>query len=223
MSPNPSQLQKAFLETESGARIDCMFNPSKFSFTTSNRWESDKVPGLASPSMRYAGGDGGTFDLSLVFDTTGTGAAVTTLTNKLLVLMKVDETLAGYDAARNNGRPAWVKFHWGTEIHTYKAIIKTMSISYTYFASDGKPLRANVDMSLEQFEPDANWARQNPTSGTPHPNRTHQVRVGDTLDRVAAKYYGDSTKWRMIADANGIRDPLAIRPGQLIAIPERVV
>ena len=72
MSPNPSQLQKAFLETESGARIDCMFNPSKFSFTTSNRWESDKVPGLASPSMRYAGGDGGTFDLSLVFDTTGT-------------------------------------------------------------------------------------------------------------------------------------------------------
>ena len=40
-------------------------------------------------------------------------------------------------------------------------------------------------MSLEQYEPDANWGPQNPTSGTPKPNRTHQVQVGDTLDRIA--------------------------------------
>jgi hypothetical protein len=220
MAP-PIQLQKAFLETETGTQINCMFNPNKFSFSTSNRWESDSVPGLAAPTMRYAGGDAGRFNLSLVFDTTADGTAVTTYTNTLLALMKVDTSLPGYDAARNNGRPPWVKFHWGTQIHTYKAIIKSLDIGFTYFSSDGTPLRANVELSLEQFEPDDVWAKQNPTSGTPHPNRTHQVRVGDTLDRVAAKYYGDSTKWRDIADANGIRDPLAIRPGQLLAIPER--
>jgi nucleoid-associated protein YgaU len=48
------------------------------------------------------------------------------------------------------------------------------------------------------------------------------VRVGDTLDRVAAKYYGDSTRWRSIATINGISDPLTIRPGQLLSIPEQV-
>jgi hypothetical protein len=217
----PTQLQKAFIETESGARIDCMFNPSKFSFSTSNRWESDSIPGRGAPTKRFAGGDGGSFSLSLVFDTTGDGTSVTTHTNKLLVLMKVDTSLAGYDAARNNGRPPWVKFRWGTQIHTFKSIIKSMDISFTYFSSDGMPLRANVEMSLEQYEPDDTWARQNPTSGTPNPNRTHQVRVGDTLDRVAAQYYGDSTKWRNIASINGITDPLAIRPGQLLSIPER--
>ena len=219
--PAPAQLQKAYLDVEGGTRIDCMFNPSKFSFSASNKWEADAVPGKAAPSMRFAGGGGGSFSLSLVFDTTSDGSAVTTHTNKLLTLMKVDTSLPGYDATLNNGRPPWVKFRWGTQIHTFKAIITSMQVSFTYFSSDGMPLRANVEMSLEQFEADENWGRQNPTSGTPNPNRTHQVRVGDTLDRVAAKYYGDSTKWRSIADLNGIRDPLAIRPGQLLAIPER--
>ncbi|MEO6126537.1 MAG: LysM peptidoglycan-binding domain-containing protein [Ilumatobacteraceae bacterium] len=221
MAAASTSLQKAFLETETGARIECMFNPAKFSFSTSNRWESDNLPGMSAPSKRFAGGDGGTFSLSLVFDTTRVGTTVTAHTNQLLVLMKVDTSLAGYDAARNNGRPPWVKFMWGTQIHTFKAIIKSMEVSFTYFSSEGLPLRANVEMSLEQFEPDENWGRQNPTSGTPNPNRTHQVRVGDTLDRVAAKYYGDSTKWRSIANVNGITDPLTIRPGQLLAIPER--
>lgn len=221
--PPPAQLQKAFLETETASpgRIDCMFNPAKFSFSTSNNWAPDPLPGRATPTLRYSGGNAGSFSLSLVFDTTRDGVSVTTHTNKLLVLMKVDTTLAGYVAARNNGRPPWVKFHWGSEIHTYKAIIKSMETAFTYFSSEGLPLRANVEMSLEQYEPDENWGAQNPTSGTPNPNRTHQVRVGDTLDRVAAKYYGDSTKWRNIANVNGIADPLTIKPGQLLSIPER--
>ena len=38
-----------------------------------NRWESDQIPGKATPSMRYAGGEAGSFSLSLVFDTTADG------------------------------------------------------------------------------------------------------------------------------------------------------
>jgi nucleoid-associated protein YgaU len=220
--PSPSQLQKAYLEPESGAHIECMFNPARFSFSASNRWESDQVPGRAAPVMRYAGGDSGSFSLSLVFDTTADGTPVTKHTNKLLKLMKVDESLPGFDAKSNSGRPPWVRFHWGTHLHSFKAIIKSIEVTFTYFSNEGLPLRANVEMSLEQYEPDANWGPQNPTSGTPHPNRTHQVQVGDTLDRLAARYYGDSTKWRAIAGANGIRDPLDLRPGVLLAIPERV-
>ena len=45
------------------------------------------------------------------------------------------------------------------------------------------------------------------------------MQPGETLDRIAAKYYGDSTRWRMLADANGIADPLALRPGALLSIP----
>ena len=223
MTSNMPQLQKAYIEVENGQRIDCMFNPAKFSFSQSNRWESDQIPGKAVPTMRFAGGEGGSFALSLVFDTTSDGKAVTLYTNKLLKLMDVDTSLPGYDAERSNGRPPWVKFHWGTTLHSFKAVVKNIDVTFTYFSSEGLPLRANVEMSLEQYEPDANWGPQNPTSGTPRPNRTHQVQVGDTLDRISAQYYGDSTQWRDIAAANGLMDPLDLKPGSMLAIPERVV
>ncbi|MFN3254053.1 MAG: LysM peptidoglycan-binding domain-containing protein [Ilumatobacter sp.] len=216
-----SQLQKAYLEVESGGRIDCMFNPTTFAFATQNRWESDQIPGKNTPSLRYAGGAGGSFSLSLVFDTTGTGKAVTAHTNKLLKLMEVDEKLAGYDSEKNNGRPPWVKFHWGTHLHSFKAVISSTNVTFTYFSNEGLPLRANVELSLEQYEPDANWGPQNPTSGTPNPKRTHQVQVGETLDRIAGRYFGDPTRWRDIAQLNGIADPLDLKPGRLLAIPER--
>jgi hypothetical protein len=220
MAP-PVQLQKAFLTTEKNEKLECMFNPARFAFSVSNRWEEDRTPGKSTPTLRYVGGDSGSFSLSLVFDTTHGGTSVTTYTNKLLKLMEVDTTLPSHDDSRNSGRPQWVTFHWGTNIHTFKAIITNLGVTFTYFSNEGMPLRANVEMSLQQFEPDPTWTRQNPTSGTPKPQRTHQVHPGETLDRVAAKVYGDSTMWRAIAAANGIGDPLDLRPGSVLAIPDR--
>jgi LysM repeat protein len=217
-----SQLQKAHIETEPGGRIDCMFNPTKFQFKQSNTWNSDKVPGRQAPNLRFGGGAGGSFSLSLIFDTTTDGSTVTVHTNKLLKLMEIDTSLPGYDEQRSNGRPPWVKFHWGTHLHSFKAVIASADVTFTYFSNEGLPLRATVDLALSQFEADANWGPQNPTSGTPKPGRSHQVQVGDTLDRLAAKYYNDSSKWRMIAEINNISDPLSLQPGTILAIPKMV-
>lgn len=51
--------------------------------------------------------------------------------------------------------------------------------------------------------------------------RTYVVQPGDSLFRVAEKYYGDSTKWKIIRDANRTRiDPDGrIRAGQIIIVP----
>ena len=51
--------------------------------------------------------------------------------------------------------------------------------------------------------------------------RTYVVQPGDTLFRVAEKYYGDSTHWKKIRDANRTRiDPDGrIRAGQIIVVP----
>ena len=81
-------------------------------------------------------------------------------------------------------------------------------------------LRSQLDALEVQFQEDANWGPQNPTSGTPDPHRVHQVERGETLDRLAASYYGDSTQWRLIARANGIEDPLALEPGAILVIPK---
>jgi nucleoid-associated protein YgaU len=76
-----------------------------------------------------------------------------------------------------------------------------------------------MGMELRQFEPSQAFGPQNPTSGTPRPHRVHRVLPGETLDRISARYYGDSNRWRLLARANGIEDPLAIRPGSLLSVP----
>jgi LysM repeat protein len=197
-----------------------MFNPTELSISRSNSWKGGALPGRDAPELVFDGGEAGTMSLELMFDTTHEGKPVTNYTNKLLDLMKIDTTLSGYDATKNNGRPPWVKFHWG-DLHSFKAIIESVGIRFTYFSSTGMPLRANVDLDLKQYEPDANWGPQNPTSGTPKPHKVHRVQKGETLDRISAQHYGDSTRWRMIAEANGIHDPLAIRPGAFLNIPRR--
>ena len=209
---------KAYLETELAAQIPCLFNPTKLQMQKSNSWSGGDSSGRNAPELVFQGGGSGSLSLELTFDTTHEGVPVTDYTNAVSELMSVNTELSDYDSARNNGRPQWVKFHWG-DMHTFKAVITSMDLTFTYFASSGMPLRANISISLTQYEPEASWGPQNPTSGTPAPHRLHQVQKGETLDRISARHYGDATKWRIIAEANAITDPLALRPGSLLAIP----
>jgi hypothetical protein len=213
-----AELEKAFLEIEGGARVPCLYNPETVSFGRSNSWTSNPMPGRGVSRLQYTGAGSGWMRLDLAFDTTATGTSVTTYTDKVLKLMEVDETLPGFDAASSNARPPTVTFHWG-DLHSFTAVVQDVRLAFTYFSSGGRPLRADAQVDLLQFEPGGAYGPQNPTSGTPKPHRTHRVQPGETLDRISARYYGDSTKWRMLASANGIEDPLAVRPGALLSVP----
>ena len=211
--------EKAFLEIEGTTdTVPCMFNPSELSVRRSNFWTGSSLAGQGVPQLRYQGADSGTMALQLTFDTTDTGNSVTTHTGKVMKLMDVDTSLPGTDASTNNARPPYVIFHWGS-LHSFKAVATDLDLQFTYFSSDGTPLRARVSLTLKQFAQSDAFGPQNPTSGTPHPHRVHRVQPGETLDRISARYYGDSTRWRQIATANGISDPLALRPGSLLSIP----
>ncbi len=211
--------EKAYLETEGGTRLACLFNPTELAVTVSATWDSNTLPGQSGPTLEYTGGESGTMDLELLFDTTDKGTSVAVHTNALIKLTKIDTKLPGYAAAKNNGRPPWVKFHWGT-FHSFRCVIDSVTITFVYFSAEGMPLRARASLSMTQYEPDDNWPAQNPTSGTPKPSAAHQVQPGENLSLIAARYYGDATKWRPIADGNGIRDPFRLRPGAIIDIPQ---
>ncbi|MGY6502395.1 MAG: CIS tube protein [Acidimicrobiales bacterium] len=214
------QPEKAMFITETNEEIKCLFNPDELALSRANMWQAKPRAGRGVRVASYKGANSASLVLNLIFDTTADGNPVTTHTNRLLRLMEIDETLPGYNRQSARGRPPWVQFHWG-DFHSFKAVIADLGLSFTYFSSDGVPLRAKVKLTLQQFEPDENWGRQNPTSGTPRPHRTHVVQPGETLDRIAAKHYGSATPWREIAAANGIEDPLSLRPGTMLAIPQR--
>ena len=212
---------KAYLVSERGDRIDFLFNPAELTVSKSNSWNAGETKGGNAPELRFQGGQSATLSFSLTLDTTRTGSDVTEYTNKLLDLMKVDTLLPGIGtvAGRNSGRPPWVMFHWG-KLNSFRAIVERVQIRYTYFASTGTPLRAKADLALKQLKDEFLLPLQNPTSSTPDVHTVHQLLPGETLDRVAAAHYGDATRWRTIAAANSIVDPLEVAPGTTLVIPE---
>jgi uncharacterized protein YidB (DUF937 family) len=55
----------------------------------------------------------------------------------------------------------------------------------------------------------------------PEPDAFYTVASGDSLSRIAKRFYGDGNQWRRIFDANRdqIENPDLIRPGQKLKIP----
>ncbi|GAB6897078.1 CIS tube protein [Kineosporia succinea] len=211
---------KAYFKPETGANIPCLFNPSELAISRTNQWRSAARTGRDVPTLEYAGAESGTMSFEVFFDTTDTGETVTTHTGALIGLMDVNTGLPGSDQATGRLRPPTVSFHWGS-FKSFEAVVTSLDVKLVHFSSTGVPLRARVQVELLQYRKDTAFGPQNPTSGTPWPHTVHQVSPGETLDRIAARYYGDATAWRLIAEANNIHDPLAVRVGATLAIPGR--
>jgi nucleoid-associated protein YgaU len=67
-----------------------------------------------------------------------------------------------------------------------------------------------------------------PVGGAPQPvgeaapdlaPRTYTVVSGDTMWAIAERFYGDGSKYQVIADASGVTDPDLIHPGQVLTVP----
>jgi nucleoid-associated protein YgaU len=50
-------------------------------------------------------------------------------------------------------------------------------------------------------------------------SKVYQVKQGDTLSGIAARFYEDASKWRPIALANGMLDPRSLSAGQELHVP----
>ena len=53
-------------------------------------------------------------------------------------------------------------------------------------------------------------------------DRFINVIIGDRLDSLAHKYYGDVTLWWIIAKANGLRGKPVLNAGEVIRIPSNI-
>jgi nucleoid-associated protein YgaU len=60
-----------------------------------------------------------------------------------------------------------------------------------------------------------------PTSGTSGSEQSYTVVAGDSLSKIAKRFYGDANKWPRIHEANRdqIKNPDLIHPGQKLRIP----
>lgn len=113
--------------------------------------------------------------------------------------------------------PPKIAFMWGR--FRFLGVITSVKVKYTHFSPSGIPLRAKVGVKLKEFRHRRVYPAQNPTSGSDKLDRLWQVQQGQRLDLIAAEVYDDATRWRMLAQHNGIDDPMGIKPGEWLKIP----
>jgi Contractile injection system tube protein/LysM domain len=208
--PIPQGFQKAKLDVEGGDSIECAFNPQNYTISKTNVWTYKPTQGTDMPAPEFGGGLPMTFKLSLLLDSSldGSDASVKDQANKLMQAMHGGGTA-----------PRFITFSWGS-VKLPKAAPVSMSIQYALFHPNGEPMRAFVDLELAQAEElTPTGTAQNPTTRGIEGLSSHTVRDGDSLPSIAYRAYGDPTRWRTIAMANDIDDPMQLRRGDTLMIP----
>jgi hypothetical protein len=218
----PAGFQKARLEIENGRPIECAFNPESYTVSKSNVWTFKPTTGVDLPKAEFGGGLPRHTRLSLLLDVSlaGDGASVKDQANALLKMMET----GGGGGGGGGSVPPFITFRWGS-VDLPKSVPVELSIQFVLFHPNGEPIRALVELELAQAE-QASTASSGPSNaaGNPHTRavgglRSHRVRDGDSLHSIAYETYGDPFLWRVIAEANGVDDPLRLRRGTDLTIP----
>jgi nucleoid-associated protein YgaU len=86
---------------------------------------------------------------------------------------------------------------------------------------ENEDLEAQVTAGLAEptAEPKPEPTAEETAPATTGKERTYIVKSGDTLAGIALEFYGDSSLADVIAEANDIADPAAIRTGDKLIIP----
>lgn len=207
--PYPQGFQKAQLAIDSDV-IECGFNPQDYTISKTNIWTYKPTQGKDRPDAEFGGGLPMSYKLSLLLDASldGPDGSIKDQSNKLMQAMH-----------GNGSAPKFVQFTWGS-VKLPKAAPVSISIRYVLFRPNGEPVRAFVDLELAQAEDTAPAGKaQNPTTRAIAGLRSRTIQDGDSLPAIAYDAYGDATRWRVIAEANGIDDPMRLRRGTSLMIP----
>jgi nucleoid-associated protein YgaU len=209
--------------SERYVELEFQFNPATIQVTKSVSWTSKSSTRSGgrvqpqsqrnAPDLDFGGGQPATFQLDFTFDTSQEGEDVRGYTQELLKLV-----MMGKQHGSLRLPPPRVQFQWGSFV-LFMAVVEKVTITYSLFLPDGTPVRATAKVDFKQHDDtDDKRKGQNPTTRT-EARKTRIVQAGDRLDLIAYEEYGHAAHWRFLAEANGLLDPRALQPGQILAIP----
>ena len=216
--------EKAMIMVELGSPIKVMFNPNEYNLDTGAKYSTVEVPGLDGPITQFIAGVQDTLTIKLMFNTykppkydpnrnqvvkvSDTDMEdVTKYTSQIYNLTKIKGILH---------RPPKCLFKWGSL--QFQGVVTDVKQNYTMFLESGKPVRATVDVTFKSVIDPVLSKKMSPWES---PDRT-KYRVLDessSLWQLAFEEYGDADRWKDIAKANGIRNPLEIHAGMEIVLP----
>ena len=212
-------------KSKEGLPFEVSYNPTELAFTKSAQFADIAVPGLEAPIIQFVRGDAETLSLELFFDSTdgGTGHGATSVTDKVTQFQKlvtVDGAIHAPPIVRltwGNGLPG-PAFATGLRMTEIDVIVTSVARRYTLFNSDGLPLRATVTLQMRVYWTIGEQTKLLNYRSADH-TRTHAVREGETLPLIAWDAYSDVSKWRVIAEHNGLSQTRDLPAGLILQLP----
>lgn len=193
--------------------IEVLFNPSQYTLTDPSGYSSSSD----DSGLMYSSGSGSTLSMELFFDTgsvlTASGEGNADATDVSVEVRKFEELTFAVGEMHS---PPIVKFIWGSL--SFKGVVSDVKSTFTKFTETGMPIQAKVSLSLKAYCEQDEEKRKTPFE-SPDRTKCRMVREDYSIWDMAKKEYGDMSKWKIIAKANQILDPLNIPPGTIVKIP----
>ena len=203
-------LEKAtIINLETGAKIKVQFNPEGYSLGGENQFALANVPGRSAPLLQFSYGNLRTLEMELSFDTyeDPTDQDVRVQTSMVVGLLDINP---------QTHAPPVLMFLWGKL--KFRCVLAKASQRYIMFLPTGVPVRAKVQVSLQEFT-NGDYETKEVKRETADYTRLYVVGSGETLSGIAAAVYNDPTQWRPLAVANGLDDPRALPVGLRLVVP----
>ncbi|MBN2544696.1 MAG: LysM peptidoglycan-binding domain-containing protein [Spirochaetes bacterium] len=201
-------LEKAVIKNlDTNEDIEVLFNPDEYIITKQTPWREHLIQGLDSPPVEFISGERKNLIMELYFDNTEDKKDVRKSTEKIEELMMVNP---------DEHRPPLLLFSWGSL--KFKCVLEDIVQRYTMFLPDGTPIRAIIKIMFKEYSDASRQFKEKPRHSSDH-TKSIILKEGDSLSKISAKEYNDPKKWREIANANNIDDPLKVKPGTILRLP----
>jgi hypothetical protein len=201
------------------------FNPETLKVSFANQIQTPAGTGDQSgtPARQFVGAGTTKLSLTVFFDV---NAPLVEGQAAVDDVRKLTQKVAYFITPQEEGKtfiPPAVRFVWGS--FQFDGIMDSLDENLEFFSSDGKPLRASMNLAMSQqritkyafAQAGAGGAGASPGNGAPLAGTSPmtQAPAGSTLQALADQA-GQGHNWQAIANANGIENPRLLAPGQLI-------
>lgn len=202
-----ARLAKATItNTSTAERFQVMYNPDELRLDQGNNFAEVGIPGLDAPPVQYVRGKARTLSMDLFFDSYETDQDVRTHTGPLVKLL---------DKEPLTKAPPVLLFSMGQ--FNFQCVLVDASQRFTMFRRDGTPVRSTIAVRFQEFVRVEIEIERGLFIGPP---TLHNVVRSETASTIAAAVLGDPARWREVAEANGIDDPLNIPTGITLQVPQ---
>lgn len=192
--------------------VTVQFNPQSMKLNFTNQNAGGDQPN--NSPVQFVGKSATKLTLELWFDVSLPLPEGTASVNDVRQLTKeVAYFLTPQPVKSKKGKaPPGVKFQWGTFL--FQGVVDSMDETLEYFSSDGRPLRAGVNLALSKQDLVFQFGAGSEGDSSAGTQAMQPARENEPMQQMAAK--AGLPDWKAVAGANGIENPRMLAAGALV-------